>query len=423
MAMEDSLWREPEFLKLWTGQTIAQLASQMSFLAVPLVAAVTLEATPLQMGVLTALSSIPTLLFGLQAGVLADRHRRRPIMVGADLMRALVLAMIPLAWWLDLLSIPLLGLLMVLAGLASMMFDVAYQALLPSVVSRNRLVEANSQMELSRTASELIGPGVGGALLQALGAPLMLLANGGLHGLSAAVIWKMNTRESLQGKEPEKRASFRRQIAEGLEVVWQTPLLRTMIGARGLLGFFNATLEAVFVLYIVRVLGVDPVALGIVFGIGGAGFLVGAMLPARSNQRLGLGVTTTLGAVTIAVSDLLVPLAEGTGWLVLPLLALAQFFFGLGMTVFNVNGASVRQLTVSPTMQGRASSISSFLAVSAVPAGALLGGLLGEVIGLREPLLLAAGGELAAALWLWWSPLRQVRSLVDTGEPPPHLTA
>jgi predicted MFS family arabinose efflux permease len=187
-----------------------------------------------------------------------------------------------------------------------------------------------------------------------------------------------------------------------------------MIGARGMLEFFNAVLEAVFVLYIVRVLGVEPMVIGIVFGIGGVGFLVGALLPARANHRLGFGLATTLGAATMAVSDLLVPLAEGMGWLVLPLLAAAQFFFGLGMTVFNVNGASVRQLTVVGHMQGRVSSISRVVAMGVVPAGALLGGLLGEVIGLRETLLLAAVGELVTACWLWQSPLRRVRSLVDS---------
>ncbi len=417
-----SIWRQPGFLKLWTAQTFTQLAAQMSFLAVPLVAVVTLDATPFQMGILTALASLPSLLAGLQAGVLVDQHARRPIMIGADLARAFVLALIPIAWWLDLLSMPLLGLLVVLAGAASMLFDLAYQAFLPSVVSRDRLVDANSQMELSRTASELAGPGIGGLLLQLIGAPLTLLVNGGLHGLSALAIWIIRIVEPPTQRERDQPPSLRGQIVEGLEAVWQSPVLRATIGARGLLGFFNAVLEAVFVLYIVRVLDVEPVAIGVVFGIGGIGFLVGALLPSRTNQRLGFGTATTLGALVIAASDFLVPLAEGTGWLILPLLAAAQFFFGMGMTVFNVNGASARQLTVPGHLQGRASSISRFVAMSVVPAGALLGGLLGDVIGLRETLLLAAGGELITAFWLWRSPLRRVRSLVDTGQPPVTLS-
>lgn len=411
MQVSTSLWRDPAFLKLWTGQTAAQLAAQISFLAVPLVATVTLAATPFQMGLLAAVASLPSLLFGLQAGAIVDRRARRPIMIGADLVRAIMLAAIPAAWWFDMLSFPVLYLIVLVSGVGSLLFDVAYQAFLPSVVERHRLVEGNSKLELSRTASELAGPGVAGNLIQILGAPLTLLFNASLYLVSALTIWRIHVREHIDWLSHERDAGMWRRIQAGLGMIWRSGPLRAVVGARGVLNLFNAMLEAVFVLYVVRVLEVGPVALGIIFGIGGLGFLVGALLPALANRRLGLGAATAVALVVVGGSDLLVPLAEGSGWLVVPLLIGAQFFFGIGMTLFNVNQVSIRQVMVPDHLRGRAGATARFVAMGVVPIGALLGGLLGETIGLRQTLVLAAIGEIAAALWLWFSPLRAIREL------------
>lgn len=411
MASVPSLWRNATFLKLWTGQTIAQMAAQVSFLAVPLVATVVLDATPLQMGLLTAVASLPSLLLGLHAGAVVDRRARRPIMIGADLVRAGALALIPLAWWLDVLSIPFLCLVVFVAGIGSLLFDVAYQAFLPSVVARQRLVDGNAKLELSRTAAELAGPGAAGTVIQLVGAPVTLLLNAALYVGSALTIWRIRVLERIESLESDPGSGMWSQIRAGLAVVWRSGTLRALTGTRGVLNLFNAMLEAVFVLYAVRVLGVGPATLGIVFGIGGIGFLVGALLPERANRRLGLGVTTAIALVVVGVSDLLVPLAEGSGWLVVPILVAAQFFFGIGMTLFNVNQVSIRQALVPGHLRGRAAATARFVAMGAIPIGALLGGVLGEAIGLRQTLVLAALGEIAAALWLWASPLRPIREL------------
>jgi len=313
VQVSTSLWNHGAFLKLWTGQTAAQMAAQISFLAVPLVATIVLGASPFQMGLLTAVASLPSLVLGLHAGAIVDRRARRPIMIGADLIRAITLAAIPVAWWLDMLSFPLLCLIVLVSGVGSLLFDVAYQAFLPSVVERHRLVEGNSKLELSRTASELIGPGVAGNLIQILGAPLTLLFNALLYVVSALALWRIRVREHIDCLEQERGAGMWRRIQAGLGVVWQTATLRAVVGARGVLNLFNAMLEAVFVLYVVRVLDVGPATLGLVFSIGGLGFLVGALLPSLVNRRLGLGVTTAVALVMVGGSDLLVPLAEGSG--------------------------------------------------------------------------------------------------------------
>ncbi len=417
MQGSTSLWRDATFLKLWTGQTMAQMAAQVSFLAVPLVATAVLDATPFQMGLLTAVASLPSLILGLHAGAVVDRRARRPILIGADLVRALALAMIPLAWWLDALSIPFLCLVVLVAGVGSLLFDIAYQAFLPAVVTRDRLVDGNGKLELSRTASELVGPGIAGTVVQVVGAPLSMLLNAALYLGSALTIWRMRVREQIGLPDSEGDGGTWRRIRAGLAVVWTVGALRALTGARGVLNLFNAMLEAVFVLYVVQVLRVGPATLGLVFGIGGLGFLVGALLPALANRRFGLGATTAVALVVVGTSDLLVPLAEGWGWLVVPLLIAAQFFFGIGMTLFNVNQVSIRQALVPDHLRGRAGATARFVAMGAVPVGALLGGLMGEAIGLRPTLMLAALGEIAAAGWLWYSPLRGIHQLAGEDAP------
>lgn len=413
MQASASLWKHGPFLKLWAGQTVAQMAAQFSFLAIPLVATVALDATPLQMGVLTAAVSLPSLVFGLHAGAIIDRRSRRPVMIGADILRFAMLASIPVAWWLDILSIPLLYLIVIVSGVGSLLFDVAYQAFLPGVIERSRLVDGNSKLEFSRTAAELAGPGVAGGLVQVLGAPVTILINALLYAVSALVIWRIRIWEHIEVPDHERGDGMWSRIQTGVQVVWRAGPLRAVATARFVLNFFNAMLEAVFILYVVRVLDVGPAMLGIVFGVGGLGFLVGAMLPSRVNRRLGIGVTTSVALGIVGVSDLLVPLAEETGWLIVPLLVAAQFFFGIGLTLFNVNQVSIRQLTAPAHLQGRTSATVRFVAISAIPIGALLGGISGETIGLRETLVVAAAGELVAAAWLWFSPLRSIRSVPD----------
>src|SRR5215203_2809666 len=165
------LWRHPDFLRLWAGQAVSLIGSQVSFLALPLVTALALDATPIQMGLLSAAGALPALLVGLHVGAIVDRHRRRPIMIAGDIGRAGLLALVPLAWALDALSIELLFAIVVLTGVFSLFFDLAYQAFLPTVVPPERLIDGNAKLELSRTAAEIVGPGLAGGLIQLMTAP------------------------------------------------------------------------------------------------------------------------------------------------------------------------------------------------------------------------------------------------------------
>jgi predicted MFS family arabinose efflux permease len=393
------------------GQTCAQMAAQISFLAIPLVATIALDATPGEMAFLTALGGVPSLVIGLHAGVMADRYRRRRLMIAADVGRVLLLGVVPLAYLLDSLTLPLLAIVVVLAGMLTLLFDVSYQALLANILDRRNVVTGNSALELSRTAAELTGPGIAGQLVQWFGAPLALVSNAALYAVSALAIWRIDPARDHQPVRHSGHPSFRQEIVEGFRAIWSIPPLRVTIIGRGMLVASNAALEVVFILYVVRVLHVGPALLGLIFGVGGVGFLIGALVPRLIAGRIGFGVSTAIATAVIALSDLLVPFAETRPAAVVPLLILAQLLFGVGMTVFNVNQASLRQLTIPTHIQGRASATARFIADASVPLGAAMGGLLGETIGLRSTLVVAAAAELLVACWFLASPLRDLRSL------------
>jgi MFS family permease len=409
-ASGQTLWRHADFLKLWAGQTISMIGSQVTFLALPLVAVLTLDAAPFQMGLLTAIEAVPALLIGLHAGALVDRHRRRPILIGSDLGRAALLALIPLAWAFDVLTMPLVYLVALLTAALSFFFGVAYGAYLPSIVPRERLVEGNAKLALSGTAAEVAGPGLAGGLVHLLSAPVALLLDALSYlGSAALIAWVKIKEPAPLGRAVGARLST--EIREGLAVVFGDPRLRALVAGRSIIGGFNAMLEAIFVLFVARTLGVGPALLGAIFAVGSVGFLVGALLPERVGRRIGVGPATVAGVALLGLSDLLVPLAGGSLWLTVPLLTAAQFFFGVGLTLFHVHPTSTRQAIVPGHILGRHGATGRVMADALIPLGALLGGLLGEVLGLRATLVLAAGGELLAALWLWSSPLRGLREL------------
>lgn len=404
------VWRESSFVKLWVAQTISLVGSQISFLALPLTAILVLDATATEMGILTALGAVPAILAGLHAGALIDRRRRRPLLISTDVGRAALLALVPLAWAADLLSVGLLYAVTLAVGLLGLVFDVAYQAFLPVVVPRDRLVEGNGKLALSSTAAEIAGPGLAGGLVGALAAPVAVALDALSFLGSALLIARIQVKEAVPPR-PLSAPRLPAEIADGLRVVFGDPRLRAVAGGRSLLAFFNAMLEAVFVLYLTRSLGFGPALIGVAFAFGSIGFLAGSLFPNRLADRLGFGRTTILALLLVGAGDLLIPVATGFPAVAVPVLVAAQVVFGFGLTVFNVNQVSLRQAIVPSHLQGRAAATVRVLAAGPVPVGALLGGALGQALGLRETLLLAATGELLAALWLWRSPLRFVHTL------------
>jgi MFS family permease len=402
--------RNPDFIKLWIGQSISLIGSQVTLLALPFAAAVTLSATPLQMGILSAVGSVPALLFGLLAGVWVDRNKRRPILIGADIGRALVLGVIPISALLGMLRVEVLYVVGFLAGTFGLFFNVAYRSYLPGLVGRQQLVKANSQLELSNSVAEIIGPGAAGGLVQLIGAPLAIAVDAFSFLVSAISIGSIRTQEPTI-KPAEEGTNLRREIKEGLHLVFGEQRLRALAGCIGSLNLFNAIFEAVQILYFTRQLGLNAGWLGVIFAGGSVGFLLGALFAERFTRKLGLGRSLVLGVLVTGASDLLVPLAGGisTLWLVVGVLVLAQFFFGIGLTIFQIGQVSLRQSLTPDQLQGRMNATLSMLAWGIAPLGGLLGGVLGQWMGLSPTLVLAAVGEMLSVFWLVFSPVRTIQ--------------
>ncbi len=409
------LWRNADFMRLWGAQTISALGSHVSGLALPLTAALTLRATPFEMGLLAAASKLPAVLLGLQAGVLADRRRRRPLMVAADLGRMALLGLIPLAVVLGTLNIWLLVGVAFLAGILTMMFEVAQPAYLPTLLNRGQLVEGNAKLQMSSSLAMIAGPGLGGVLVQALTAPVAILADAVSFGGSALLLGRIRQLEPVPAPSADGATSVRQDAAAGLRLVRNNPILRAITASLATFFLFTAVLEAVFLLYFTRELGVSPGILGLGLGVGSAGFLLGALLLPRATRRFGLGGAMIRGLVMTGIADMIFPLI-GPGMsptLIAGLLFVDQFIFGVGMAVFNINQVSLRQAVTPLEYQGRMNSVVTFATACGGPVGALLGGALGATVGLRMALVVGALGEAAAVLWFIWSPIPAIR---DTQE-------
>ncbi len=407
-TITSNLWHNRDFRKLWTAQTISAIGSKVSFLALPLTAVLLLDATPTQMGYLTAAGSLPGLLLGLFAGVWVDRNQRRGLLIMADVGRGLLLLLIPLAAWLGALHIALLYIILFLTGSFDLLFGAAYHAYLPALVERAKLVEANSKLEISRSAAEIAGPTLGGWLIQITSAPLAILADACSFFLSAFAL------STIRQPEPAPTTSDReepllRQLGAGLRLLWANRILLTITVSTGTATFFNAMLETVYLLYMTRVLGLSSGMIGLIFGTGSVGFLVGALLPGWLAKRIGLGPMLIGGLVIVAVSDFALPLAVDAQGFVVALLIGAQISFGLGLTLYNVGQVSLRQSITPDHLLGRMNATLDFAVAGLIPLGALLGGFAGEWLGLRGTLLLAAGGELLAVVWLMLSPVRRLQ--------------
>ena len=404
------LWRHRDFMRLWAGQTVSQLGSTITREALPYTAILTLGATPVQMGLLGAASGAPLLLFGLLAGVWVDRLRRRPIMIAADLARALLLLSIPLAYLLGWLGIGQLYVVAALAGVLTVLFDTAYQAYLPALVEREHLVEGNSKLGVSGSIAEIAGPPLGGALVQLISGPVTVLLDAASFLVSAISLGRIRTAEPAP-TPPAERAHVGRDLAAGLRAIWADRLLRPIAIGSAIRHFFGWFFGAIYGLYALRALGMSPAVLGLTVACGGIGSFLGALLVARTPRRLGFG-PTTIGALLLAVvGSALTWLAGGWPVAAVPLMVASQILGDLGRTAGEINLLSLRQTRTPDWLLGRVNASMNVLGDGIGTLGMLVGGLLAEAIGLRATVAVAVLGALAGTLWLASSPLRRLRAL------------
>ncbi|MDQ3700921.1 MAG: MFS transporter, partial [Chloroflexota bacterium] len=310
-ARRAGLWRYADFVRLWAGQTISVFGSGITGSALPLTALIDLRATPVQMGLLTAAGSAPVLAAGLVAGVWVDRLRRRPLMITADLGRALLLGSIPLAALLGSLRLEHLFVVAPLVGVLTVLFDVAYQSFVPDLVDREGALEANSKLAVSASLAEVTTPGLTGVLVQLITAPVAILLDALSFVCSAACIGLIRAPERTPAAA-EQRRHLGREIAEGLRVVARSPILRALAGQAATQTFFGSFIAVLYALYALRELQMGPVLLGLTIGVGGLSNLAGALLAEQVTRRFG-GGPTILGTTLCSASALLIPLAGVAG--------------------------------------------------------------------------------------------------------------
>jgi MFS family permease len=413
------LLRHPDFRKLWAGETVSLFGSEVTELALPLVAVLALDAGAGQMGLLAAARFAPFLLVTLPAGVWADRQRRRPVLIGANLGRCLLVALVPLLAGLGLLRIQHLYGIAFAVGVLTVLFDVAYQSYLPSLVDRGQLVEGNSKLQASASVARVGGPGLGGLLVQLAGAPRALLLDAASFAVSAATLLAIRQPEPAPtGSAGEPRAGLPREIGEGLAVTYRNPVLRSMAGLAATYNLFAQVIGALLVLYATTELGMAAGLIGLVVAAGSVGALAGAALTGRLQGRLGAGPALILAVVVECASLLLVPLAGGPTALAAAILGLAFVGNGFGLGLSNVLAVSLRQAVTPDRLLGRMNASYRFLTYGAVPIGALLGGALGELLGLRAAVAVGAVGSLLTVPWVLARPLPGLRRM--PAQPEPH---
>lgn len=401
------LWLNADFLHLWGAQTISQFGTQITLLALPLAAILTLEASPLEASILGALEYAPFLALTLVAGVWVDRVRRRPLLVAADLVRAIVLASVPVAWALDVLTMWQLYAVGLAVGSMTVVFDVAYVPYVASLVERRQLGDANSKVEISRSAAQTSGPAIAGGLVELLTAPYALLADAVSFVASAVLLGRIRTEEVEAVAE---RKPGRRELADGVRYVFGSRLFRPIMACTALSNFFGQAIWGPLLLvYAVRELDLGPGTIGLVLTIGSVGVLAGALAVGRILRLLPIGPTIALSAVLFGPPVLLVPLAPQTS--AEPWLVAAFAITGFGGVVYNVSTRTLFQSLTPNRMLGRATAVVRTVVWGVIPLGALLGGVLAEVIGLREAIWVGASGATFAALPVLLSPIPRLREL------------
>ncbi|NGY62952.1 MFS transporter [Lentzea sp. NEAU-D13] len=411
-----ALWGHPDFRRLWVGDTISQFGANVGMTVIPLLAVGVLNATPFEMGLLAAASTIAFLLIGLPAGVWVDRMRRKPLMIAMDVARAALMVSVPVAWWLGLLDLPQLIVVSLAVGVCTVFFDVAYQSYLPSLVGRGQLVEGNSKLQASLSVAEVSGPAIGGYAAQFLGAANGVLATGLGYLSSAFFLVRIKTVEPAPERHPDPH--LRREIAEGLRFVFGNVTLRMIVACTGTSNFFHGIQNAVLVLFLLQTVGLSEGTAGLVLSAGGVGGVLGAAFAYRIGVLVGQARMIWLIPLLTWPFTLALPFVSDGWGLVLPMAGLAVNVFGI--VVYNVGQVSYRQAICPDHLLGRMNASIRWVVWGTTPLGALLGGGLGSWIGIVPTLWVSVLGSVLGMVWLLLSPLRSMRDLPATSSVEAH---
>jgi MFS family permease len=413
-----SLWRQRDFMLLWGGQTVSEMGSAVTMVALPLVAVVVLKASTFQVGLLTAATTAAFALITLPAGALVDRRRKRSIMVACDALRLLVIGSIPVASAFGALTMAQLYGVALLAGVCTVFFDVSYQSYLPSLVRSEQLMDANGKLGTTGAIGQLGGPSLGGGLAAAFGAAGAITADAASYLISVLSLLGIRTREEPPpaGRDGE---TLRGRIAEGLKFVVGHPILRNIVACTGVANLFNSMSVALSMVFLIRVLHVRTGLVGLVLAGAAIGGIAGGALAGRLAKRIGSARIIWVSALVLSVPQLLAPAAwrgwGGWGVLLFPLgWGLAYF----AMMVYNVAQVSYRQAVTPPELMGRMNAAVRWLVWGTMPIGGVLGGALGTLVGVRPAFWVATIGTWAAGWLVFFSPLRHLRDVPEAAPVP-----
>lgn len=412
----NGLWRNPDFVKLWSSLTVTHFGGQITFLALPLTAALVLNATPFEVGVLTALEALPYPILGLFAGVIVDRMKKLPLIVATDLGRGLALLAVPICAWAGVLNMAILYVVGFMIGAMSVLGWPAYQVFMTERVGRENLVAANAKIGVADSAAQLVGPGIAGALIQWLTAPFAIFFDACSFFFSAWLLRGIPPKPSDVPKAVAR--SVRSEIVEGLAIIWHNRTLRALVWSIAVWQVFRHAFIAIVVLFGARELGFSAGHVGTLFMAAGLGSLAAASVTERLNARFGMGPTMLGGIAGTGVAWIVMGSAMGPYWLASLVFGLGLFLLDLTAMIFFINYLSLRQAATPDRLLGRVTATMICLTVATAPLGGLAGGWIGEHLGLRVAMMFAGVGSLLLApLVVWLSPLSRMRELPRPQEP------
>ena len=404
-----TLWRHRNFLLLWSGQTVSEMGSAVTQLALPLTAVVVLRASTFQVGALTSAATLAFALIALPAGAIVDRRAKRGLMIWCDLARMLIIGSVPLAAAFGALTLGQLYAVALAAGVCTVFFDVSYQSYLPALIGTDKLVEGNGKLGATQSFAQLIGPGLGGALVGLVGAARALSADAISYAVSVASLLAIRAPE--EPPHPDQRQRLRTEIAEGLSFVLRHPILRKIVACTGTANLFGSMAVALEIIFLVRVLHVRPADTGLLIAVASLGGVAGGALSGRLSRRIGSARIIWFSMLVLSLPQLLIPLAE-PGWRVAAfVVGMAGFWFSA--VVYNVAQVSYRQAICPPRLMGRMNAAVRWVVWGTLPLGGLLGGALGTAAGVRTTLWIAFAGSWLAGWWVFFSPLRGMRDIPE----------
>jgi MFS family permease len=405
------LWRHRDFMLLWGGQTVSEIGSAVTILALPLIAVVSLNASAFEVGLLTAATSLAFALVALPAGAVADRLPKRQIMIVCDLARFVIIASVPVAWYLGTLTMAQLYIVALAVGVCTVFFDVSYQSYLPSLLEPKDLIDGNGKVTATQSSARFVGPSLGGGLVGAFGAAGSMIADALSYAVSVGLLLGIRHREvrDRPADDATTRVSLWTATAAGMRFVMGHAVIRQTVACSATVNLFGSIAGAVQVIFLVRVLHVQPAYTGLIFAAASLGGISAGVLSARTTRWIGSARVMWFSLLVLGLPQIVSALAE-PGWLVVLFpLGFAVSYFAI--VTYNIAVVTYRQVICPPELLGRMTAAVRWIGWGTIPIGGLIGGALGTAIGIRPTLWIACVGTWAAGFWMYFSPLRGERDI------------